>query len=482
MRFIPLFLLLALFTTVFAAPAADPSPVLKPSEDPFYVPPDGFESEEVGTVLRLRKSPHPLRSVYFELNVKDSWQVLVRSSTAEGNATAVVTTLIEPYNANSSRLVSYQIAQDSAKADCAASYAFQYGADVGVNLVAEAEMFLIQIALIQGFWVSAPDYEGPQASFTAGRMSGKAVLDTIKGVISSANETGLAAEPDVILWGYSGGSLASGWAAAMQPWYAPDLAPRLKGAALGGFVTNITETVVAVDGSLYAGMITAGFTGLSNEYPSLKKYITEYIPEDRLSQFNLAGDQCLLLACGYYMYTQIFRGEDKYTGGYDILHEPEVWDTLMNTTLGVGKDDLPQIPIFIYHGEKDGIVPFVNTERIYDVWCEWGIGSLEVSSSQTTKHVTEAIFGSTAAAAWIDKMFNGGAAVQGCKSTSRYNNLLYPGVLPEVVDLVESAVKSIFGFEIGPTSPIQRRETIDLDAIVERKLEERFSNKRSIRW
>lgn len=120
--------LLALMELVFAAPPANSAGVLKPSMDDFYQPPPGFESAELGTVLKMRQTPHQLRSIYIPLNVKNSWQLLVRSSSAQGNATAVVTTLIEPFNANSTRLVSYQIAEDAANVDCAASYSFQFGA------------------------------------------------------------------------------------------------------------------------------------------------------------------------------------------------------------------------------------------------------------------------------------------------------------------------------------------------------------------
>ena len=54
--------------------------------------------------------------------------------------------------------------------------------------------------------------------------------------------------------GYSGGSLASGWAAALQPDYAPELSRNLLGVALGGFITNVTATVEATDDTIFAGI------------------------------------------------------------------------------------------------------------------------------------------------------------------------------------------------------------------------------------
>ena len=43
------------------------------------------------------------------------------------------------------------------------------------------------------------------------------------------------------MWGYSGGTVATGWAAALQPTYAKELKSNLIGAAMGGFVTNIID-------------------------------------------------------------------------------------------------------------------------------------------------------------------------------------------------------------------------------------------------
>jgi hypothetical protein len=48
------------------------------------------------------------------------------------------------------------------------------------------------------------------------------------------------------MWGYSGGSLATEWAAELQPTYAPEL--NFAGAALGGLVPNITSVLKTING------------------------------------------------------------------------------------------------------------------------------------------------------------------------------------------------------------------------------------------
>lgn len=473
--------LFILFAATFSLVSAAPQKVLSPSEDPFYTPPQNYSEYKLGEVIKKRKSPHKLRSVYLSLNVKNAWQMMYRTSDTLGKPTYAITTLIEPYNANSTRLVQYLIAQDSASVDCPASYAFQYGASM-LTVTSQVEMFLIQIALDQGWWINTADYEGPKSAFTAGRLAGHAVLDSIRAVrnVAETDDVAIEKNADIVLWGYSGGSLASGWAAGLQKNYAPELTPQLKGVCLGGFPANITHTIDAIDGGFYAGILGAGITGLSREYPILTKYIANVLPKLYNWIFNMAANSCLAPAVAYMLYSQVFDGEHRWVPtGRAVFKEPEVVAVLRNNTMGVSIDDMPQIPVFWYHGRKDNIVPAVNADILYTQWQEMGIKSLELSISNTTRHITEAALGAPAAVAWITKRFEGKEPINGCLKTERYSNLLYPGVSKAVVETVRAAGKSVFGFEIGPAtlenSKVLRRsngEPMDYDDAVEMKIRE----------
>ena len=59
--------------------------------------------------------------------------------------------------------------------------------------------------------------------------------------------------------------------------YAPELKKNLIGAALGGFVINITATAEATDGTLFAGLIPNALNGLANEFPDFKKRMYEVV-------------------------------------------------------------------------------------------------------------------------------------------------------------------------------------------------------------
>ncbi|EAZ62805.2 predicted protein [Scheffersomyces stipitis CBS 6054] len=436
---------------IFHRASAAPQKVLKPTEDSFYDAPKGFEDAEIGTILKIRKTPHMLRSVYIPINVQNSWQILVRSESAEGNATAIVTTVIEPYNADPSKLVSYQVAEDSSSENCAVSYSLEFGASMD-TIIAQVEMYFMQAALEQGYYVVTPDYEGPQASFTAGRQAGHAVLDSIRATLASSNVTGVDPDAEVVMWGYSGGSLASGWAAALQPKYAPELEGQILGAALGGFVTNITLTAVSVDDNIFAGLIASAINGLMNEYPEFSELAKDMIRPERLENFLKADSYCMVPSLIHYAFDNFFVGNDSYfTQGLDVFKIPFVQDMINSNTLALKNNtEIPQIPLFIYHGELDEIVPFSGSQRAYTNWCEWGIESLEFSTAMLSGHITEFFMGAPAALTWVIERFEGKQPVKGCQKTQRLTNLDYPGT-PEALQIYfQAAYESVFQMDVGP--------------------------------
>lgn len=90
---------------------ATPKP---PTSDPFYTPPSGYENAAPGTILASRNVPAALEIInLFPVKVAGSYQLQYRTTDSLGNPEAAVTTVIIPENANMSRLLSYQVAEDS---------------------------------------------------------------------------------------------------------------------------------------------------------------------------------------------------------------------------------------------------------------------------------------------------------------------------------------------------------------------------------
>lgn len=163
---------------------------------------------------------------------KAAYQLLYRTADSLGDAAAAVTTIIVPGNANTSIVLSCQFATDAAWANCAPSYTIQLGSSPNNGGSGGVETLFVIAALNQGWIVNLPDYEGLQAAFTSGIQAGQATLDSVRAALSSGNLTGISSEAEYQMWGYSGGSLASEWAAELQPSYAPD---RLHYRKIGSF-------------------------------------------------------------------------------------------------------------------------------------------------------------------------------------------------------------------------------------------------------
>lgn len=449
---------------------AGPIKVLTPSEDGFYKPPEGFESEDPGTILRIRKTPQQLRSIFLPIQVKGAWQALVRTTDSHGNATAIVTTIIEPFNADPSKVVSYQVMQDSADINCSPSYSFLYGASMD-TVFAQMEMYIIDVALDKGWYVVIPDYEGPKGAFTAGKMSGQSTLDSIRATLKSSNVTGVNEDAKVAMWGYSGGTIATGWAASLQPTYAKELKANLIGAAMGGFVTNITSTAEGVDGTIFAGLAASSVAGLSNEYPLIYKMVKEAIKPKMYAAYRQAENLCFLPSLFSFAFQSFFSGPNRYIAtGWELFSDPELIKVINENTLALHNNSaMPEIPLFVFHGALDTIVSFKDSVRVFNNWCRQGIKSYEFAIDETTGHITEFIEGTPAAIAWLTKIFDGEEPVKGCKSTRRLSNLLYPGSSRSISDVLSGAMKTILGEDYGPNA-----ENITEGSMNARKLKRSF--------
>lgn len=406
--------------------AATASPLLKrsyltpPSQDPFYTPPEGYESESLGTILKTRKlSPGDLAIDSDSVYVDAAYQYLYVTSDTFGNPVATVTTLIVPVNADNSKLLSYQIAEDGSWINCAPSYNIRDDANPA-GKTADYELLLIEGALNHGWYVNVPDYEGPKAAFTAGHLAGHAVLDSIRAVLSTSDSSGVATDPSIAMWGYSGGSLATGWAAQMKPSYASELS--FVGVALGGTVPNITSVFETINGGSDAGLVPPGIIGLSREYPSFGTYINDSLIEDTKDKFFYAATSCEDGDDDEYEDQDILT----YFNSSDILYAEPIASVLSNEQLGY---ETPDAPLYIYKAIKDEVSPFADTIQLYDWWCSRGV-DIQLLEDETASHIELAILGSGDALGFLIDRFDGVPVESGCHSKKVFSALLtVPGLL-----------------------------------------------------
>ncbi|KAL5336620.1 secretory lipase-domain-containing protein [Aspergillus crustosus] len=441
-----LFLLVPLFASALPAAHVKDGP-LTPGEDPFYSPPAGWETKAPGTILRHRTPPFPVAAFGLAaVNLDASHQILYRTTDSFGDPITTVTTVLIPHNADYTKVLSYQVAQDAADPNCSPSFAIQQFSDAGEALaliMPQLEYLFMSSALNKGYVVIIPDHLGPRSAFLANHLSGQAVLDNVRAALASTSFTGISARANVVLWGYSGGSLASGFAAELQPTYAPEL--KLAGAALGGTVPKILPVIEHSNKGIFTGLIPAGIQGLANEYPSAQGLIRDNIRPERWAEFNKTQSLCLTGNIIEYLGDDVYsyvHNEDIFTG--------EVATSLMaENAMG---QNTPQIPLMIYKSANDQISPVEDTDELYNIYCANG-ARVEYVRDILSEHALLAITGAPDAFLWLVDRLEGVPVRNRCTRKTQLTGLADPRA---ILALGIDVVKFLLGVLLLPVGPVVR--------------------------
>lgn len=255
----PLVVLTALAMALLAlSPGAASASLQPPSSDSFYTYSGPLGAVVPGTVLRSRSVPISLAGSPVTLS---GTQVLYRTTNQLGQPDATVATIIHPSApVGPVKLLAYQTFYDGVSDKCRPSYALQGGTAPSSTSNLDEAILLPYVE--HGFTVVTSDYEGSVDAYGAEHQSGEQTLDAIR---ASEDQLGLTARQPVGLVGYSGGAIASEWAAELAPGYAPEL--NLLGVAAGGVPVDYTDVLRYIDGSAdWSGAIPAVTLGLLRGY------------------------------------------------------------------------------------------------------------------------------------------------------------------------------------------------------------------------
>lgn len=411
---------------------------LPPSLDPFYRPPTGFESKTPGTILRQRL----VISSFFGLipDPVETWQLLYRTTAIDGSPIATVTTIFKPLFPKSDRFVSFHTAYDSSASICNPSYNYQLGS-VQVDLISSAEFLLLQTYLLSGYIVASPDYEGPDAAFSPGRLEGMGVLDGMRAVVNFRNTLHLStSKPMVVGVGYSGGAIATGWAASLQPTYAPELT--IKGWVHGGTPANLTAILTFIDNTLFSGFLPAAIDGLTK--PSaygaqLNPLLNSVITPHGQDILNFANKNCAVADLLAFPEQSVLSTKVQSLGP-DLLYNPVVAAVLQKNTMGVYKNETPTAPVFMYHASNDEVVPYAPASTLADAWCNNG-ASVKFTTFANGGHITTEVVAIIDALQFVGNAF-AGKVPGGCSRNTELSSTLNPIALgvalePLLIKLVE---------------------------------------------
>ncbi|WP_072806811.1 lipase family protein [Rhodococcoides yunnanense] len=385
--------------TDFITPAQDPAlAAATPLGEPWFDPPDGYESLPPGSVLNTRSvQVGPL------LTPTTSTQILYRSTDSKNRPVAAATTVIvpnSPWTGHGTRpVVAYNMAIDSLGNTCAPSWTLPRG--IAPEIVA------VQLFLAKNYAVVVTDHQGPRQAYAAGRMAGHAVLDALRAMVG-VPQLGLPAESPIAITGYSGGAIASGWAAQLAPTYAPEV--NLVGTAFGGAPIDYRILLGSMNGrNASSTLFLSAAMGVAREYPEMFQLMNA----NGLRLAQIAKDMCVYLLAPGGLVAPI--PTQALSDIPDVDRSPIAESIIADTRMG--GDLAPTTPVFIYQGQQEFWIPRQGAETLYDEWCAHGADvRLE---EYLGEHVIVAVSGLPASHDWIDDRLAGVPAPDGCSSFGR---------------------------------------------------------------
>lgn len=319
-----------------------------PADDPFYDAPDALDSLRPGEIIRTRQVD--LKGYWASQHRSRAWQLLYRSSDLNGAPDVAVTTVVLPRKRapeSGFHLLSFQCAIDAVTSQCFPSFALRKGAD-SARTIAPFEFLVVRRALAKGWAVCIPDHEGMLGAWGAPREPGYRTLDGIRATLA-LDDLALPADTSVGLWGYSGGGMATSWAAEMAPQYAPEL--NLVGAVLGSPVGDMASALMRLNGGVHAGLPIMAIAGLRRVYPQLEKMIVEHAKEEGRRQLDEIAGLPTLDAIRRFRHHDIDDFLDRPLA--DVLAEPEIVEMMDDLQLG---NHAPAIPLLVVQAVHDEVI------------------------------------------------------------------------------------------------------------------------------
>jgi Secretory lipase len=420
--------LLVLVWAMLAVPGARAA--VPPEQDPFYTysGPTPLANIAPGTVLKTRVLPYHVAGFP---TLVSTVQLLYRSTGQLGQPTTNVTSvLLPPPHFGPPTVLSYQSLYDSLNRNDEPSYAISGGLTLG-GLLPTVESALIVPALLAGETVVVPDTEGQTADFSAGAEYAFNTLDSLRAALSSP-ATGLNGARKIGLLGYSGGAIATEWAAELAPSYAPDVNSRIIGAAIGGVLVDPAHNLHYTDGSLiWAGVTPMALIGSGRAFGG---DLSPYLNEFGLALFKKLQKASIAEVLGAYpglTFAQLAKPQ------YQVPESIPVYVKAVNQQI-MGTHGTPTTPLFIGQGtggelegtpgnkpgigKGDGVMIAGDVRTLAREFCSRGV-AVQYNQYEGLSHIGSALVWLPQAAAWLTSRFIGFPAPQDCAQIAPGNSL-----------------------------------------------------------
>lgn len=356
-----------------ASTAATPTTALSTN---FYEAPSNLSTLQAGDLIRS--------SIVSTTNDLTAFTVLYASRSVSDEPIAVSGMVWVPNAPTAGNpLVSYAHGTTGIADECAPSKSNGSG-ETGV---------IANILIGKGYIFAATDYEGLGTAgvhpYVVGLSEARSMLDIIRAARQLTESRGKS-----VVWGHSQGGGAALMASEVAPKYAPDA--QVVGAIGGAPVVELdklSSVFTTTDSFGFMFMVAAGFRAA---YPDIN--LSQVMTQKGLDMVALAESTC----------TDVImkaRGTDVKTYlTVDSLNTEPLLSYLQENTPGNTPTD---IPVFVYHGENDELIPASTSLQYLQRACTTGGYNIQRTIYPGASHVDVLFSASTDIQTWIADRFNG---------------------------------------------------------------------------
>ncbi|CEH13698.1 Lipase, secreted [Ceraceosorus bombacis] len=390
-----------------------------PPDDVFYgikLTPDDLKDYELGQVVKWREI---FLTPFFGLDADrlKAWQLLFVTTggpKASPYKQVTVTTIIVPPNSKGDRVIAYQPKTNSASSLWRTSYALRAGGSQSSNSM--SELVFLGPMLDRGWICAVSDYLGQNDAFGAGLQSGHAVLDGIRAVMEFSQLKLDRVNLRVVGYGYSGGAIATGFAAQLARSYAPDVEAKMQGWCLGGLPVDLKQIAMHVNNTLVAGVIVGVVQGLANTYPQLQQYLADSLTSaasNFFSQAKLTGFWSVVRASAGADILGLISGNTSSDPSYfkptfDLMTDKVPAMVMEENRMGADPKQVPRKPLLIACSLHDEIVPIKAPDELVERWGKGG-ATIEYIRDQLSAHALLSFTSYSACVRWMGERLEGKA-------------------------------------------------------------------------
>ncbi|MDT5012137.1 MAG: hypothetical protein QOH57_3754 [Mycobacterium sp.] len=410
-----------------------------PDDDPFYLPPAGYQQAMPGTVLRSREVELGFLGLIRQRLT--ATQLLYRSTNLHGDPEVAVTTVLVPERRDADRpcpLLSYQCAIDAMASRCFPSFALRRGANP-IGAFVQSEFLLVSAALAEGWAVSVPDHEGCHGMWGSPREPGYRILDGVRAALHF-ERLALSPSAPVGLWGYSGGGFASAWAAELAAQYAPEL--NVVGAVLGSPVGNPESVARRLNGSFFAGLAALMIAALTHVFPGARQVVEDHATED--GKALLDELQTMTTAAAVWRLRGIDISSFVDMSADELWDLPEVRHIFDETKLG---KTAPVVPVLVVQAVHDNIISVEDIDALVDTYTSGGT-SVTYHRDGLCDHILLHPLSAPMTLRWLRERF-AGHSVSKHRTRTKWPTMLNPSTYLGLLKLGVISAKVATGRSVG---------------------------------